>query len=463
MADELLTMPIFQKVLVANRGAVASRVLRACNSLDIPCAAVFSDADRDAPWLALAGAAMRIGPAPARDSYLNAAAILHAARTLNCDAVHPGYGFLSENAHFARMVEESGLRFIGPAPEWIERMGHKTRARELAAAEGLPVGRGSSVLSGNPDSMLAAAETIGYPVLVKPAAGGGGIGMLPAHNPAELLTAVDRAASMAERGFASREVYLERLVENPRHVEVQLLGDRHGRVAHIFERDCSVQRRHQKIIEEARAPRIGPRRMEPLLAQLAHTFGKLGYDNLGTVEMLLAPDGRFSFLEMNTRLQVEHGVTEEITSIDLVAAQLRSASGMAMEEILPAPPEPVGHAIEARVYAEDPKRFLPSPGMLAEFVPPVGPGIRVETGYAKGREVTPYYDPLLAKVIAHAESRDAAIDRLMAALQVFRIEGVRNNVPALLAILDSDEFRDGRIHTGLASQILNRLHAGATN
>jgi acetyl-CoA carboxylase biotin carboxylase subunit len=247
-------MALFHKVLVANRGAVASRVLRACNALGIPCAAVYSDADRDAPWLALASETARIGPAPARESYLDQGAILHAARELHCDALHPGYGFLSENAAFARTVEQFGLRFIGPAPRWIEAMGHKTRARELAAAEGLPVGRGSGVLSGEPDAVMRAAEEIGYPVLVKPAAGGGGIGMLPARNPEELLAAVERAASMAERGFANREVYLERLVERPRHVEVQLLGDRHGRVAHVLERDCSVQRRHQKIIE-GRAPR----------------------------------------------------------------------------------------------------------------------------------------------------------------------------------------------------------------
>jgi len=454
-------MALFNKVLVANRAAVAARVLRACNALGIPCAAVYSDADRGAPWLELAGETVHIGAAPARESYLNQPAILRAARELHCDALHPGYGFLSENAAFARAVEDSGMRFIGPAPRWIEAMGHKTRARELAAAEGLPVGRGSPVLSGDAASMLDAADAIGYPILVKPAAGGGGIGMLPARNPGELLAAIERAASMAERGFASREVYLERLVEQPRHVEVQLLGDRHGHVAHLFERDCSVQRRHQKILEEARAPRVEPSRLQPLLDQLAATFARLGYDNLGTVEMLLSPEGEFRFLEMNTRLQVEHGVTEEITGIDLVAAQLRSSANATLAEILPQPPRACGHAIQARVYAEDPKRFLPSPGTLREFAPPAGPGIRVETGYAKGRDVTPHYDPLLAKVIACAQTRAAAIDRLIAALRVFRIEGVKHNVPALVAILDSEEFRDARVHTGLATQIVGRASAGA--
>ncbi len=449
-------MAIFNKVLVANRGAVASRVLRACNTLGIPCAAIYSDADRGAPWLALAGETVHIGASPARESYLNQATILRVARELHCDALHPGYGFLSEHAGFADAVERSGLRFIGPAPRWIEAMGHKTRARELAAAEGLPVGRGSSVLSGTREAMLATAQDIGYPLLVKAASGGGGIGMLPVRNRDELLAAVERAGAMAERSFANGEVYLERLIERPRHVEMQLLGDRHGRLMHVFERDCSVQRRHQKIIEEAPAPRVDRARVQALLAQTASTFERLGYDNLGTVEMLLTPDGEFRFLEMNTRLQVEHGVTEEVTGIDLVAAQLSSSAGKALDEIVPEAPRLHGHAIEARVYAEDPKRFLPSPGTLVEFAPPAGPGIRVETGYAAGREVTPYYDPLLAKVIARADHRGAAIDRLIDALQAFRIGGVKHNVPALVAILDSEEFRDGRVHTELATEVVSR-------
>ncbi|HEX5129673.1 MAG TPA: biotin carboxylase N-terminal domain-containing protein [Usitatibacter sp.] len=449
-------MPLFNKVLVANRGAVAARVLRALNKLGIPSIAVYSDADRGAPWLELAGESAHIGAAPARESYLNAEAILAAAKRANADALHPGYGFLSENAAFATRVEQAGLTFIGPSPRWIDAMGHKTRARELAASEGLPVGRGSEVLPAEREAILKAAEAIGYPILVKPAAGGGGIGMLPARTPEELVAAVERAASMAERGFASREVYLERLVERPRHVEIQLVGDRHGNVAHVFERDCSVQRRHQKIIEEAPAPGIDRARMDGLLAQFASTLGRLGYDNLGTVEMLLAPDGEFRFLEMNTRLQVEHGVTEEVTGVDLVAAQLRSSAGRALESILPEAPAIHGHAIQARVYAEDPVRFLPSPGKLAEFAPPRAPSIRVETGYAAGREVTPHYDPLLAKVIAHGATREEAIDRLIAALGDFRIAGLKHNIPALVRILDSGEFRAGEVHTGLAADVVRR-------
>jgi acetyl-CoA carboxylase biotin carboxylase subunit len=449
-------MAAFGKVLVANRGAVAARVLRALNGLGIHSVAVYSDADRGAPWLEMAGETAHIGASPARESYLNADALLEVARHAHADALHPGYGFLSENAGLARRVEEAGMRFIGPSPRWIDAMGHKTRARELAGEHGLPVGRGSGVLSGSSDEILRAAEVIGYPVLVKPAAGGGGIGMLPARNAGELLAAVERAASMAERGFASREVYLERLVDKPRHVEIQLLGDRHGRVVHVFERDCSVQRRHQKIIEEATAPGISRAVMQPLLDRTAQTFARLGYDNLGTVEMLLAPDGEFRFLEMNTRLQVEHGVTEEVTGIDLVAAQVRSAAGDRLDDILPQAPRLCGHAIQARVYAEDPKRFLPSPGTLREFAPPVASAIRVDTGYAAGREVTPHYDPLLAKVIARGASRAEAIDRLVAALGEFRIEGVKHNIPALVAILQSEEFRAGLVHTGLAAEIVGR-------
>jgi acetyl-CoA carboxylase, biotin carboxylase subunit len=452
-------MALFNKVLVANRAAVAARVLRALNTLGIPSLAVYSDADRDAPYLAMASETAHIGASAARESYLNQDLLLEVARRTYCDGLHPGYGFLSENAGFARRVEQADVRFIGPAPKWIEAMGHKTRARELAAEHGLPVGRGSGVLPPEPDLILQAAESIGFPILVKPAAGGGGIGMLPARTREELLAAVERAASMAERGFASREVYLERLVDKPRHVEIQLIGDRHGTVAHVFERDCSVQRRHQKIIEEATAPNVDRGAMQTLLDRVASIFGRLGYDNLGTVEMLLAPDGEFRFLEMNTRLQVEHGVTEEITGIDLVSAQLRSSAGVRLGEILPDPPRVKGHAIQARVYAEDPKRFLPSPGTLREFVPPRAAGIRVETGYAQGREVTPHYDPLLAKVIATGGTRGEATAKLIDALRVFHIEGVKHNIPALIAILNSEEFRSGEVHTGLAAQVVNRPQA----
>ena len=445
---------MFAKVLVANRGAVAARVLRALDALGVPSVAVYSDADADAPYLETAGQAIRIGAAASRESYLDQAALLEAMRRSGADAVHPGYGFLSENADFARSVEQSGLCFIGPSAHWIESMGHKTRARAIAAEHGLPVSRGSQVLGADVAAITRAADEIGYPVLVKPAAGGGGIGMLPARSRAELLPAVERASSMAMRGFANGDVYLERLVERPRHIEFQLLGDRHGHLRHLFERDCSVQRRHQKIIEEAPAPGVDRAAVDALAASVAAVMGRLGYDNIGTVEMLRCEEGSFSFLEMNTRLQVEHGVTEEVTGIDLVIAQMRAAAGESLSAVLPQRIEAKGHAIQARVYAEDPTRFFPSPGPLRVFRPPRQGGVRIETGYREGQTVTPHYDPLLAKVIVHASTRAAAIDRLVEALESFAIEGVKHNIPALLAILRFDPFRQGRVHTGLVAEML---------
>jgi len=446
---------MFDKVIVANRGAVAARVLRALNAMHIHSIAVYSEADAGAPYLELANETYAIGPAPARESYLNELALLEIFRRSRADAVHPGYGFLSENSGFATRVESAGVRFIGPAPRWIEAMGHKTRARDLAVEYGLPVGSGSGILPNDKDVIAAAARRIGFPVLIKPAAGGGGIGMLPAYDETQLVEAVERARSMAQRGFANAEVYLEKLLERPRHIEFQVLGDRFGAVRHLFERDCSVQRRHQKVIEEAPAPLVERNQIERLADRIAAILQKMGYDNIGTVEMLMGADGSFSFLEMNTRLQVEHGVTEEVTGIDLVQAQIRSAAGERLEKILPVRIELSGHAIQARVYAEDPKRFFPSPGKLKVFRPPVDPGVRIETGYVEGRDVTPHYDPLLAKVIVHAPTREAAIGRLCDALEEFAIEGVKNNIPALLTILRSAPFRAGQVHTGIVAEVIS--------
>ena len=446
---------MFDRIIVANRGAVAARVLRALNAMRIHSIAVYSEADAGAPYLELASETHAIGPAPARESYLNQETLLEIFRRSRADAMHPGYGFLSENSEFAARVESAGTRFIGPAPRWIEAMGHKTRARDLAVEYGMPVGSGSDVLPADRDIVAAAARRIGFPVLVKPAAGGGGIGMLPAYDESQLAEAVERARSMAQRGFSNAEVYLEKLLERPRHIEFQVLGDRFGSVRHLFERDCSVQRRHQKVIEEAPAPLIERQRIEALADSIAAILQKMGYDNIGTVEMLMGADGAFSFLEMNTRLQVEHGVTEEVTGVDLVQAQIRSAAGERLETILPERVELKGHAIQARVYAEDPKRFFPSPGKLKVYRPPVDSSVRIETGYAEGRNVTPHYDPLLAKVIVHAPTREAAIDRLCDALEEFAIEGVKHNIPALLTVLRSVPFRSGQVHTGILADVMS--------
>jgi acetyl-CoA carboxylase biotin carboxylase subunit len=447
---------MFNKVVVANRGAVASRVLRALNEMGVRSVAVYSEADAGAPYLELAGETHAIGPAPARESYLNQDRLLEVLRRSRADALHPGYGFLSENAAFAQRVNDAGARFVGPSPRWIEAMGHKTRARELAARHGMPVAKGSGVLPAGEDAVLAAARAVGFPVLVKPAGGGGGIGMLPVRDEAQLAAAVERSRSMAERGFGTGEVYLERLLERPRHVEFQVLGDAHGAAVHFYERDCSTQRRNQKVIEEAPAPGLGRVEAAAMAERVTGIAREMGYDNIGTVEMLMGEDGAFSFLEMNTRLQVEHGVTEEVTGIDLVRAQIRAAAGERLADILPPRIELEGHAIQARVYAEDPRNFFPSPGRLKVFRPPQDPAIRVETGYGEGRDVTPHYDPLLAKVIVHAATREQAADRLAEALGEFAIEGLKHNIPAVLAVLKSEAFRAGRVHTGLIPEVLGR-------
>src|SRR5690606_9328880 len=364
------------------------------------------------------------------------------------DALHPGYGFLSENAGFAQRVNESGARFIGPSPRWIEAMGHKTRARTLMADNGLPMAPSSGLLNGDIDAALKAAESIGFPVLVKPAAGGGGIGMEAAHDAEQLSKAIARARSLSERSFGSAEIYLERLMLKPRHIEFQLLADTQGNVRHLFERDCSIQRRHQKVIEESPAPLLPRNLVAAAGNNIVNVLRKLRYDIIGTAETLYGGGEDFQFLEMNTRLQVEHAVTEEITGIDLVRAQIRLAAGEPLDQVLPASLSTNGHAIEARIYAEDPVRFYPSPGVPMTLRFPSGRGIRVETGFAEGGTVTPFYDPMIAKIIVHAEDRARAIDTLIDALDATEIEGVKHNIPFIRMVLDSDEFRSGHVHTG---------------
>ena len=441
---------MYSKVFVANRGAVAARVLRALARLNVPAVAAYSDADAGAPYLSTASDAVRIGEGAPRQSYLNQENILSAVRASGCDAIHPGYGFLSENAAFAQRVCDAGLAFIGPSPRHIAAMGDKARARSLAREQGLPVAAGSkSLLPGCADLELLAAK-IGYPLMVKPAGGGGGIGMVPVRDPSGLEASVQRASSLAGRIFGNPQVYLEKLVEAPRHIEVQILGDRHGGMRHFFERDCSTQRRNQKLIEESPAPLLPPGAMAEFCDRVADSMARLKYDNIGTVEFLRSPGGAFTFLEMNTRLQVEHGVTEEVTGIDLIVAQIRTAAGESLQRVLPEEVRCHGHAIQARVCAEDPVRFLPSPGRLSIFRLPEGRGVRVETGYAEGGTVSPFYDSLVAKIIVHRATREEAVDALIESLRETRIEGIKTNIPALVNILRSPAFRDGRVHTGLA-------------
>jgi 3-methylcrotonyl-CoA carboxylase alpha subunit len=437
---------VIRRLLIANRGEIALRIVRACRELAIESVAVFSDADRHAPHVAAADRAVRLGASPPAESYLNVERLLDAARQTGADAVHPGYGFLSERARFAQACEQAGLIFVGPPASALERMGSKIGARALMEQAGVPVVPGETPRDQSDQAIEAAMERVGLPVLLKPAAGGGGIGMKTLRDPKAAADAIQSARREALAAFGDGTLYVERLVERPRHVEIQVFGDVHGNVVHLFERECSVQRRHQKTIEESPCPILTPE-LRTRMGHAAVTAARaVNYQNAGTVEFLL--DGsQFYFLEMNTRLQVEHPVTESVTGVDLVHAQLRVASG----EPLPWRQEDLsqrGHAIECRVYAEDPAaNFLPQAGTLLRYREPTGPGIRVDGGYAEGHDVSVYYDPMLAKLIVWGETRDAAIARAEAALQRFVVLGIRTNVPFLLAVLRHPRFRQGDLDT----------------
>jgi acetyl-CoA carboxylase biotin carboxylase subunit len=441
---------MIKRVLIANRGEIARRIIRACRELGIETVAVFSDADAASPHVGDADAAVRIGPPPARDSYLNVAAILDAARATKADAIHPGYGFLSERAPFARACEEAGLIFIGPPAEALEKMGSKTGARRLMTAAGVPVVPGETPADQTDDAVAAAADRVGYPVLVKPAAGGGGIGMKTVRERTALPDALAAARREARASFGDDSLYIERLIEQPRHVEIQVFADSHGNAVHVFERECSAQRRHQKMIEESPCPALSAEvRQRMGLAAIAAARA-VGYRNAGTCEFLLEGDGdaaRFYFLEMNTRLQVEHPVTEAVVGVDLVHAQLRVAGG----EPLPFSQDTLtqrGHAIECRIYAEDPAQgFLPQAGTLRLYREPQGPGIRVDSGVTDGSEVSVHYDPMLAKLIVHAATREDARRRAINALRQFAILGIRTNIPFLLQVLEHPQFVSANIDT----------------
>lgn len=411
--------------------------------MGVASAAVYSDADKDAPHLEEAGQAIALGGVRAEETYLNFEALLAALAESGADAVHPGYGFLSENADFAEAVAEAGAAFVGPAPKWLRQMGDKAAARRFVKDRGFPVLPGSEPVD-DLDAALAAAESLGFPLMVKPAGGGGGIGMCIAESRAGLVRGFGRARLMAQRAFADSRVYLERYMERPRHIEVQLLADGAGGAIHCYERECSIQRRHQKLVEESPAPALERDRLDDLCARSERLAATMHYDNLGTLETLADDAGHFGFLEMNTRIQVEHGVTEEVTGLDLVRAQIELAAGGA----LPQRPPLAGHAVEVRVYAEDPLRHFPSTGRLSVFRPPRMHGVRVETGYAEGQVITPYYDPLLAKLIGSGSTRELAIGRTLVGLKGFAVAGVQTNIPALQAVLTDEAFLAGRIDTG---------------
>jgi len=447
---------MFNRVLVANRGEVAVRVIRALHELGIEGVAVYSTADKDSLHVRLADRAVCIGPPPANESYLRIPSLIAAANTTGCQAVHPGWGFVAENAAFAEACADNGLVFIGPSPEVLARMGDKASAREEMRAAGVPLVPGTPPV-GVADARDAAAD-LGFPVLLKATAGGGGKGMRLVEEPGELDGAFAMASAEAEASFGDGRLYLEKAIVPARHVEIQVLGDDHGGVLTLGERECSIQRRHQKLIEESPSPALTPERREEMEATAEKAARALAYTNAGTFEFLLGPDGSFYFIELNARLQVEHPVTEVVTGLDLVHEQLRVAAGESLERTGRAPRS--GHAIEVRVNAEDAAHdFLPMPGLVARFRPPLGPGVRVDTHVEDGTQVPPYYDSLLAKVVVWAPDRERALARCVRALNEFDVIGIPTTIGAAVQVIRSEGFARGNYSTGYLEDMVGVLPA----
>jgi acetyl-CoA carboxylase, biotin carboxylase subunit len=437
---------VFKKILIANRGEIALRIISACRELDIRTVAIYSEADRDALHVRYADEDVCVGPYPSAASYLNISAIVSAAEITEADAIHPGYGFLSENPYFAEILHDCHIAFIGPSPDAMRKMGDKSLARRTVAAAGVPTVPGSPGPVESADDALAFARKAGYPVILKASAGGGGRGMRVARDERELSSAYETARAEADKAFGNSEVYLEKYLEAPRHVEFQIFGDAHGNIQHLGERECSIQRRHQKLIEEAPSAALSPELRHRMGAAAIAAARAVNYTNAGTIEFLLDPQDRFYFMEMNTRLQVEHPVTEEVTGIDMVKEQIAVAAGQPLsfagKELVPR-----GHAIEFRVNAEDPVTFAPSPGRLTAFHPPGGMGVRVDTAAYQGYVIPPHYDSLIAKLVVRGRDRSEAISRARRALDHFVIEGIKTSIPMHRRILDDPDFRDGRLST----------------
>src|SRR5256885_2376405 len=432
------------KVLIANRGEIAVRVIRACRELGYPTVAVYSEPDRAALHVLYADQAMPIGPAPSRESYLRIDRILDAAKKTGADAIHPGYGFLAENAAFARACADEGITFIGPSPQSIEAMGSKTESRQRMKAAGVPVVPGLTEPVKSFGEIADFARSAGFPIMIKASAGGGGKGLRFVKAEAELAPAFERVTSEAQSFFGDGSVYAEKFVARPRHIEVQILGDQHGNIVHVGERECTLQRRHQKVVEECPSPVVDAELRERLGAMAVKAAAAVNYYSAGTIECLMGPDREFYFLEMNTRLQVEHPVTEMVWGVDLVKEQLRVARGeklsIAQDDLRPS-----GHAIECRIYAEDPARkFAPSPGLIRYLNLPQGPGVRNENGVYSGYTVPVFYDPMLSKLVTHAETREAAIARMKRALAEYRVEGIRTTIPFFSYLMEHEDFHVAR-------------------
>ena len=445
---------MFNRILIANRGEIALRVIRACRELGIETVAVYSEADRDAPYLNLADEAICIGSAKAADSYLRIDRIISAAEIGNVQAIHPGYGFLSENAHFAEVCRSCDIEFIGPSPEAMERLGDKNSARTLAREADVPTVPGSPGLLSGEQEAIKVAKEIGFPVLLKATAGGGGKGMRVAANDLGLSTAWQQASAEAEAAFGNAGIYIEKYVEKPRHVEIQVLGDQHGTMLHLWERDCSTQRRHQKLIEESPSPRLPEETRAAMTAAAVRLAKASGYYSAGTVEFIVDQDNNFYFIEVNARIQVEHPVSEMVTGIDLLKQQIRVAAGekltLKQEDIVPR-----GHSIECRINAEEPAaNFRPSPGKIEQIIVPGGFGVRFDSHVAAGYVVPPYYDSLIGKLIVHQPTREAAIETMTRALRELQIKGIATTVPLHLELLSHSAFHEATIDTKFVERLL---------
>ena len=444
---------MFQKILVANRGEIALRVICACKELGISTVAIYSEADRNSLHVRFADEAVCIGPARSSESYLNIPQVISAAEITNVDAIHPGYGFLSENANFAKVCEASEITFIGPRPEVIEIMGEKDRARREVRNAGLPTVPGSDGIIAGEEQLAKEAAQIGYPLILKAVAGGGGRGMRVVRKQDELLAAYQAARSEAQTAFGSPDVYAEKFLEHPRHIEFQVLGDQHGKVIHLGERDCSIQRRHQKLIEESPSPVMDAKRRKDLGAKVVKALQEIGYTNAGTVEFLMDQDGSLYFIEMNTRIQVEHPVTELVTGVDLIKAQIRIAAGERLEDAT-GEIHCSGHAIECRINAEDPVTFVPSAGRITTFQPPGGTGVRVDSAAYNDAVIPPYYDSMIAKLIVKGRDRAEAVGRMKRALEMFVIEGIKTSIPLHRKILAHPDFVAGKFDTHFIERLL---------
>jgi len=438
---------MFSKILIVNRGEIAIRIIRACKEMEIRTVAVYSKADQDSLHVLFADEAVCIGKAQSKESYLNIPPIISAAEVTDVEAIHPGYGFLSENAYFAEICEACKITFIGPPPEAISRMGDKSVARQTMKKAGVPVVPGSDGPLKDEEESIKVAEKIGYPVMIKASAGGGGKGMRIAHNKESLISSFHMAQSEAQAAFGNSEVYIEKYIDEARHIEMQVLADKFGNTIHLRERECSIQRRHQKLIEETPSPAINNRLREKMGEAAIRAAKVVGYFSAGTVEFILDKQGNFYFMEMNTRIQVEHPITEMITGVDLIKEQIRIAAGKRLayqqKDITCR-----SHSIECRINAEDPdNNFIPSPGKITEYHPPGGPGVRVDSHLYKGYAIPPYYDSLIAKLIVHAEDRKSAILRMKRALEEYIIEGIKTTIPSHLKVLETEDFQKGEYST----------------